>query len=87
VGITERAVQRIVTDLEEEGYLAISKEGRRNRYQVNAGLSLRHIVERHCSVQGLIDLVLGSRETAVRLGAVPDAGGSGANGAAKEAHG
>ena len=32
VGITERAVQRIVTDLEGEGYLTVSKEGRRNRY-------------------------------------------------------
>jgi DNA-binding MarR family transcriptional regulator len=96
VGITERAVQRIVTDLEDEGYLAISKEGRRNRYRVNAGLSLRHIVERHCSVQGLIELVLGARETAVRLAAVADAGGVGGiggvggvggNGAVKEAHG
>ena len=38
VGITERAVQRIVTDLEEGGYLAISKEGRRNRYR-ERGLS------------------------------------------------
>jgi DNA-binding MarR family transcriptional regulator len=83
VGITERAVQRIVTDLEDEGYLAISKEGRRNRYRVNAGLSLRHIVERHCSVQGLIDMVLGEREASVPLAAVANGG----NGAVKEAHG
>jgi DNA-binding MarR family transcriptional regulator len=59
VGITERAVQRIVTDLEGEGYLQVSKEGRRNRYKVNYDLPLRHSMERHCSVKELIDLVLG----------------------------
>lgn len=60
VGITERAVQRIVTDLENEGYLKVSKEGRRNRYQVNFDLPLRHPIERHRSVRALIGLVLGS---------------------------
>jgi DNA-binding IclR family transcriptional regulator len=58
VGITERAVQRIVTDLEGEGYLQVSKEGRRNRYKVNFDLPLRHSMERHCSVKALIDLVI-----------------------------
>jgi DNA-binding IclR family transcriptional regulator len=37
IGITERAVQRIVAQLEALGYLAREKEGRRNRYQVRAG--------------------------------------------------
>jgi DNA-binding transcriptional ArsR family regulator len=59
VGITERAVQRIVTDLEEGGYLEISKQGRRNRYQVRSDLPLRHPIERHCRVQRLIELVVG----------------------------
>ena len=61
VGITERAVQRIVTDLESEGFLTVSKEGRRNRYQVHDGLPLRHPIEQHLTVKGLIDLVLGDR--------------------------
>ena len=61
VGITERAVQRIVTDLESEGYLKISKEGRRNRYQVNFEMPLRHPIERHRNVSALISLVLGSQ--------------------------
>jgi DNA-binding MarR family transcriptional regulator len=61
VGITERAVQRIVTDLEGEGYLTVSKEGRRNRYQVHYELPLRHSIERHRNVKELIDLVVGSR--------------------------
>jgi DNA-binding IclR family transcriptional regulator len=62
VGITERAVQRIVTDLENEGYLRVSKEGRRNRYQVNFDLPLRHPIERHRSVRALIALVLGEQD-------------------------
>jgi hypothetical protein len=60
VGITERAVQRIVTDLEAGGYLTVSKEGRRNRYQVHDGLPLRHPIERHLTINGLIQLVVGT---------------------------
>src|SRR3954447_6066393 len=63
VGITERAVQRIVTDLEGEGDLAGAKEGRRNRYQVHYELPLRHSIERHRTVAALIELVVGSGET------------------------
>jgi predicted ArsR family transcriptional regulator len=61
VRITERAVQRIVTDLESEGYLAVSKEGRRNRYQVHYGRPLRHPIERHRTVEALIALVVGAK--------------------------
>lgn len=57
VGITERAVQRIVTDLEAAGYLLVAKEGRRNRYTVRDELPLRHPIERHRSVRALIELV------------------------------
>lgn len=46
VGVTERAAQRIVTDLVEAGYLDRQKEGRRNSYQVRADRPLRHPVER-----------------------------------------
>jgi hypothetical protein len=70
VGITERAVQRIVTDLEDEGFLAVSKEGRRNRYQIRCDRPLRHPIERHRSVQSLIDLVLGPRREVVPTGPV-----------------
>lgn len=62
VGITERAVQRIVTDLQTGGYLAISKDGRRNRYQVQYEQRLRHPIERHRTVAALIELALGARE-------------------------
>ncbi|EPR77629.1 hypothetical protein ADILRU_0046 [Leifsonia rubra CMS 76R] len=42
VGITERAAQRIVTELEEAGYLEREREGRRNSYRLNKSMPLRH---------------------------------------------
>ena len=41
IGITERAVQRIVAELEEAGYLLREREGRRNRYVVREGAPRR----------------------------------------------
>jgi DNA-binding IclR family transcriptional regulator len=58
VGITERAVQRIVADLEEGGYLSRSREGRRNRYEVHLDRPLRHSVESHRDVRVLLNLIL-----------------------------
>ncbi len=57
VGITERAVQRIVADLEGEGYLQRAREGRNNRYTVRRHLKLRHPVEAHRRVSELLRLV------------------------------
>jgi predicted ArsR family transcriptional regulator len=42
VGITERAVHRILTELARSGYVTVAKQGRRNRYTVNPGTTLRH---------------------------------------------
>jgi predicted transcriptional regulator of viral defense system len=42
VGITERAAQRIVSELEEAGYLERAREGRRNSYRLNTAMPLRH---------------------------------------------
>lgn len=59
VGITERAVQRIVRELEQAQVLRRTKDGRRNVYSVEADRPMRHAVESHCSVSDLIDLVNG----------------------------
>jgi DNA-binding MarR family transcriptional regulator len=59
VGITERAVQRIVTDLERDQYIEREKVGRRNRYRVHPELPLRHPLEAHRKIASLISLVLG----------------------------
>ena len=54
VEITERAVQRIIHDLVEEGYLIIQKEGRRNHYEPQLREYLRHPLETHITVGQLI---------------------------------
>src|SRR6266480_3790812 len=40
VGITERSAYGIVTDLTEAGYVVKQRDGRRNRYQIQAHLPL-----------------------------------------------
>lgn len=57
VGITERATQRIVADLEAAGYVTRTRVGRRNQYAVNPERPLRHPVEAHASVALLIQIV------------------------------
>lgn len=60
VGITERAVLRIIGELEEGGYLTKERDGRRNVYKVRGHVPLRHPLERHRKVSALLALVVGS---------------------------
>lgn len=57
VGITERAVQKIVRDLQDAGYITISKQGRCNRYRINRRKTLRHSLQSHCTVGKLLTLL------------------------------
>jgi DNA-binding Lrp family transcriptional regulator len=59
IGITERAVQRIVADLERCGFVSRVREGRRNRYAVRREAKLLHPLERHRSAGAFLDLALG----------------------------
>jgi len=61
VGITERAIQKIISELEEAGYLTHVREGRRNVYRVRSNQPLRHPVERHRNATVLLELVAGSK--------------------------
>ncbi len=54
VGITERAAQRIVAELEDAGYLSHERVGRRNRYEVHTELPLRHPLEDHLEIGALL---------------------------------
>jgi DNA-binding MarR family transcriptional regulator len=54
IGITERAVQVILAELTEAGYLVKKKDGRRNIYTVNLRGRLRHPLESHHTVGDLI---------------------------------
>jgi predicted transcriptional regulator len=54
VGITVGAVQRIIHDLEDDGYLTSERVGRRNRYSINGDMKLRHPLEDQHTIQELI---------------------------------
>ena len=60
VGITERAVLKILSELEAGGVLEREREGRRNRYRVQHGTKLRHDLEAHRTVGDLVAAVHGS---------------------------
>jgi len=68
VGITERAVQRIIHDLVEEGYVVASKCGRRNHYEPVLGAHLRHPLESRVTIKQLLSGLAGAG-----LSPVPDA--------------
>ena len=57
VGITERAVQRIIVDLERDGFIEREKVGRKNSYRIRPKQPLRHPIEAHRSIGDLIDLI------------------------------
>ena len=57
VGITERAAQRILSDLVEAGYVTRERVGRRNRYSVKADLPMRHPSQRDHEIGELLDLL------------------------------
>jgi predicted transcriptional regulator len=54
VGITERAAQAILTDLERDGYLTKIKEGRRNRYVIHHERGFRHPAESQHPISDLL---------------------------------
>ena len=58
VGITERAVQKIVSDLEEAGVVERLRDGRRNRYRLHPDKPLRHPIEAHRTVGTLLSTIL-----------------------------
>jgi hypothetical protein len=74
VGITERAAQRIVADLEAGGYLERNRVGRRNHYNLNPETRLRHPIDHHLEVGALLDL-LGGRPAGGRPEAENGPGG------------
>jgi len=60
VGITERAAQRILSDLLADDYLSKTKVGRRNRYTVNRQGHLRHPVFQELEIAPLLDVLDGN---------------------------
>jgi len=57
VGITERAVQRIIADLEGDGFIVRERVGRQNHYRILREQKLRHAVEVHRTIGDLLRII------------------------------
>jgi MarR family len=68
VGITERAAHRIVVELADAGYLTRERNGRRNRYTINAHLALPDPVAREQNVGELLAILTGPPTADRRVG-------------------
>ncbi|MFE6338722.1 helix-turn-helix transcriptional regulator [Streptomyces sp. NPDC057798] len=55
--LTERAVQKIIADLEQAGYLSHTREGRSNTYRIDPSKVLRHPAEAGVTVASLLSLL------------------------------
>ena len=62
VGISERAIRRIIAELYEGGYIAKGKEGRRVRYQVKHHARLRHKTQRDKAIGELLKVLSAGRQ-------------------------
>ena len=60
VGITERSAYGIVTDLTAAGYTVKEKDGRRNRYQIQAHLPLPDPTSQHLAIGEVLALLAGA---------------------------
>jgi hypothetical protein len=56
IGITERAAQNIVNDLEHAAYITKTRQGRRNHYTIEPGRPFRHPADAALNVEGLLAL-------------------------------
>jgi hypothetical protein len=69
LGITERSAYGIVTDLTQAGYVVKQKDGRRNRYQIQAHLPLPDPVGQEPAIGEVLATLIGEgRETAAGRG-------------------
>jgi DNA-binding IclR family transcriptional regulator len=64
VGLTERAVQAIVADLESAGYLTRRRVGRSNRYTVNPDSLFRHSAQGGLRVGPFLELLAAADDAA-----------------------
>ena len=73
VGITERATQRIVTELVEAGYVTRERVGRRNHYVLNRNMTMRHPSQFEHEIGELLDVLRLEESTDAKV----DSGSSG----------
>ncbi|MFG2593679.1 ArsR family transcriptional regulator [Streptomyces sp. NPDC048438] len=56
--LSERSVQRIISDVEQDGYLSHTRGGRTKTYRIRADKLLRHPAEAGLSVAALLSLLV-----------------------------
>ena len=62
IGITERAVRKIISDLDGEGYITKAKEGRRVKYSIKPKLPFRHHTQKDKAIEILLEALGWSRK-------------------------
>ena len=60
LGITERRAYGIVADLVEAGYVIKTRDGRRNRYEIQAHLPMPELTGRARVIGEVLDLLVGA---------------------------
>jgi len=55
IGITERAVRKMIADLDAAGYISKKREGRRIRYRIDPELSLRHDTHQEIAIGDFLE--------------------------------
>jgi MarR family len=77
LGITERTAHGIITDLAEAGYVVKQKDGRRNRYRIEADLPLREPGSREPAIGEVLAVLLGTADGLAGLAGLAAAGPAG----------
>jgi DNA-binding IclR family transcriptional regulator len=85
LGIAERSAHGIVTDLAEAGYVVKQKDGRRNRYQIQAHLPLAELGTRELSIGEVLALLAGTPPAPHRIFGASDPAASGIRQAERQA--
>jgi len=63
VGITERGVRLIISDLEQDGYISKIREGRGVRYLVDFEQPMRHKTQQDVAVKHLVSVLNANRSS------------------------
>jgi hypothetical protein len=74
LGITERSAHGIITDLTKAGYVVKQKDGRRNRYRIEADLPLREPLSREPAIGEVLAVLLGTQDGLAGLADLAAAG-------------
>jgi DNA-binding transcriptional ArsR family regulator len=77
LGITERTAHGIITDLAEAGYVVKHRDGRRNRYRIEADLPLREPGSREPAIGEVLAVLLGNTDGLAGLAGLAAAGRTG----------